>query len=132
MSRKIPDWYQLRNALAAGDYTTAMRLLKKNPKLRDERNSIGETVLHYLAVEDDREAVAWLHKQGADLNAVNEFGTPLLFEVALLGYRDLLLWLLEHGADPNAKDAYGQRIDEYLVEYKKADMVEFVKRHITI
>lgn len=128
MSRKIPEWHQLRKALAAGDYAIATRLLKKNAKLLTERNGIGETVLHYLAVEDYREAVAWLHSRGADLNTVNDYGTPVLFEVAQLGYRQLLLWMLELGADPNAKDAYGQGIGEYLIEYKKREIAEYVKQ----
>ena len=73
----------------------------------------------------------WLHARGANLNAINKFGKPLLFEVALLGYKDLFLWLIEHGADPQKKDAQDQRIDEFLSDYDKPEMIEFIKIHIT-
>lgn len=130
MSTARPEWFQLRDALEQADFAGASTLLDKDPSLLNERNGIGESVLHFLAVEDNREAVEWLHKRGADLNAANKFGRPLLFEVAQLGYRDLFLWLIEHGADPNKKDAQGQRIDEYLAEFDEPEMIEFIKKHI--
>lgn len=131
MSRARPEWYQLLDALERADFSGASALLEKDSSLVDERNGIGESVLHFLAVENNRQAVEWLHARGgSDLNAANEFGTPLLFEVAQLGYRDLLLWLIEHGADPKKKDAEGQRIDEYLADIDQPEMVEFIKQHI--
>ena len=63
------------------------------------RNGIGETVLHFLAVENDREGVSWLHSRGFSLNETNAFGIPMIFEVAQLEYRDLFLWFTHHGAD---------------------------------
>lgn len=92
---------------------------------------MGESVLHFLAVENNQPAIEWLHSRNADLNTTNEFGTPLLFEVALLGYQNLFLWLVQHGADPKNKDADGLRIDEYLAECDKPEIVAFVKEHIT-
>src|SRR5258708_4784566 len=105
MSTARQEWFQLRDALERGDFSSASALLEKDSSLIDERNGIGESILHFLSVEDNRPAVEWLHTRGADLNAANEFGTPLLFEVALLGNQELLLWLIEHGADPKKKDA---------------------------
>src|SRR5215471_14495240 len=107
MSEVRPEWYQLRDALERVDLKSAATLLNNEPGLIYERNGIGETVLHFLAVEDNRSAVEWLHSRGADLDAKNKFGTPLLFEVALLEYRDLFLWLVRHGADPQKKTAGG-------------------------
>ena len=130
MNRARPEWYQFRDALERADFSGASTLLDQDSGLLDERNGIGESVLHFLAVENNRQAVEWLHARGADLNAVNEFGTPLLFEVAQLGYRDLLLWLVERGADPKKKDAQGQRIDEYLAECDKPEMIQFISQHI--
>ena len=132
MSSARPEWYQLRDALESADFFAASTLLDGDSSLLHERNGIGESVLHFLAIENNRPAVEWLHSRGADLNAANEFGTPLLFEVAQLAYRELLLWLIEHGADPKKKDAQGQRIDEYLAEFDKPEMIEFIKQHIAL
>lgn len=130
MSNVHPAWHQLRNAAYHGDFSTAEILLRNNPQLLEARNGIGETVLHYLAVEDCLLGIEWLHARGASLNATNEFGTPLLFEVAQLEYRDLFLWLIDHGADPRKKDAQGQSIDQYLAEFKKTEMIAFITPHI--
>lgn len=130
MSRARPEWYQLRDALERADFSGASTLLERDSSLLDERNGIGESVLHFLAVENNRQAVEWLHERGSDLNAANAFGTPLLFEVAQLGYRDLFLWLVEHGADPKRKDAHGQSIDQFLAEFDKPEMIEFINQHI--
>jgi len=46
-------WYELRDAVFRKDFDRASELLGANPELTDVRNSIGETVLHYLAVEND-------------------------------------------------------------------------------
>lgn len=127
MSDGGPAWHQLRDALEANDFSTASSLLGKNSGLIDERNGIGESILHFLAVEDHRPAVEWLHGRGANLNVANEFGTPLLFEVALLGYHDLLLWMIEHGADPGQRDFEGRGIVDYLMEFEKPEMVEWIR-----
>lgn len=129
MSNVHPEWYQLRDAVYQADFLTAQTLLRDNPKLLDERNGLGETVLHFLAVEDCLPGIEWLHARGASLDTTNEFGTPLLFEVAQLGYRDLLLWLVAHGANPKQTDSNDQSLRSYLAEYDKHEMVAFVDEH---
>ncbi len=131
MSGIRPEWYRFRDALERGDFSAASTLLDKDSSLLHEVNCIGESVLHFLAVENNRPAAEWLQTRGADLNTANDFGTPLLFEVAALGYRDLLLWLVDRGADPKRNDSQGHRIDEYLAEHDNREMIEFIKRHIT-
>src|SRR5260370_40302662 len=102
------DWVRFRDALEQGDFAAASTLLQHDPRLINSVNDVGETALHFLAVENNRPSVEWLQSRGADLNSTNEFGTPLLFEVAQLGYRDLFLWLVRRGADPKKKNADGQ------------------------
>lgn len=130
MSTVHPEWYQLRDAAGQADFAIAGMLLRNNPKLLDERNGLGETVLHFLAVENSLPGIEWLHQRGASLNTTNEFGTPLLFEVALLGHRDLLLWLVAHGADPKQTDSNGQSLRSYLAECNKPKMVAFIDEHL--
>jgi hypothetical protein len=84
MSEKAtdPQWYELRDAVFSREYARADALLRDRPGLLRLVNPLGETVLHFLAVEDDLEGVSWLVGKGADLNNRNAFGTPLIFESA--------------------------------------------------
>jgi hypothetical protein len=97
-------WYELRNLVYFKEFVNAERLIAENPDLLDQTNGIGDTILHFLAVENDIEGVAWLYSCGASLNTKNRFGTPMVFEVAMLGHKDLLIWLAQHGADFSVTD----------------------------
>ena len=122
------NWYHLRNAVYEQRYSDAQDLIKNRPELISLRNGIGETVLHFLAVENDIRGVKWLYNQGFDINTKNDFGTPVIFEVAHLGYKELLTWLFENKADFKAIDNEGYYIIQYLKDYEVGDMVEFIKK----
>jgi hypothetical protein len=107
-------WYELRNSVFSRNFAHAEGMLAADPDLFDLRNSIGETVLHFLAVENDSEGVAWLHARGFSLNTKNRFGVPMVFEIADLSHKDLLLWLAQNGADLSAVDRKNRGIFEYL------------------
>lgn len=47
------SWYELRDAIAGRDFATAAALLQQDPALITKTNGLGETVLHFLAVEND-------------------------------------------------------------------------------
>jgi len=128
MSDTEPRWYELRSALFAGDYKAAEEILRKDRGLLELRNGIGETVLHYLAVENAAEGVAWLHGKGADLDTKNKFGIPVLFEVAQLGYKDLFAWFAARGANLRAVDEYGQGLVAFLAEQRKIKMARIALR----
>ena len=63
-----PSWYELRDAIAGRDFATAAATIQIDPALIKTTNGIGETALHFLAVENDAMGVAWLDEQGADIN----------------------------------------------------------------
>jgi ankyrin repeat protein len=123
-----PRWYELRDAVRRREYDVAERLLADRPDLLDARSGLGETVLHYLAVENVREGVAWLHARGASLNTKNKFGTPVLFEVARLRHTDLFDWFAAHGADLNAVDADGHDLVAHLNESGSLKMAALAKQ----
>lgn len=123
---KTQNWYSLRNAVFERRYSDALALLKEHPQLIDARDSVGETVLHFLAVENDLEGVDWLHNHGFTLNTRDEFGTPVIFQVAQLAYKDLLEWFNKNGADFLVKNKEGQDITEYLKEYENDEMVSYI------
>lgn len=120
-------WYELRELLLKNNYDGASKLLSTLPDLVNARNSIGETVLHYLAVENKIDNVSWLHNKGASLNVINKFGVPVVFEVAQLGYKSFLTWFYENGADFKTTSDDGLNIYQHLEQYGRDDMVEFVR-----
>ena len=123
-------WYELRYAMAARDFATAAMFIQIHPNLTAALNGIGETVLHFLAVENDAAGVARLHNQGADINCQNDFGIPAWFDVAQLGYRNLLLWFVQAGIDLNATNREGQGILSFLSSMGEDDMLEFIVNNI--
>jgi ankyrin repeat protein len=82
----------------------AESLLAEDPSLVEARNGIGETVLHYIAVENGLKEVAWLIAHGADVNTKNDFEETPLIEAATLDHYKMCQLLLEHGANALMKD----------------------------
>ena len=122
-----PTWYELRALVAGKHFKEAAALLSREPSLRSAVDGIGETVLHYLAVENDAEGVSWLFSQGFDLNTRNEIGTPVVFEVAQLEYRDLLDWFIFNGVDVKCRSKEGMNIKEHVLEYGKEEMAKHLE-----
>ena len=77
----------------------ARALLDAEPHLLFARDGLGETALHYLAVENQLEAVQFLFMRGAALNTVSNVDGSPLSEAASLGYESLVEWLLANGAE---------------------------------
>ncbi len=73
-------------------------LLDDNPDLIFKKTGLGETPLHYLAVENQLDAVKFLFSRGADLNTTNNFDDTPVSEAVSLGYVDMVRFLLENGA----------------------------------
>ena len=89
------------------DGERARRLLSAQPELLNARWHLGETVLHFLAVEGYADGVRRLAEWGADVNLPNRLGDPPLLDCVLLGHEALVEVLLQHGADPNVASAAG-------------------------
>jgi ankyrin repeat protein len=121
-----PEWYELRDLVAGKKFDEAAMRIERNSSLCSAVNGLGETVLHYLAVENDGEGVAWLWSKGFDINTRNEFGAPVVFEVAQLDYRDLLQWFISSGADMGCKDSEGRNIKDYVLLFGH----EEIARHL--
>ena len=76
----------------------ARALLRLEPALIAALTGLGETPMHYLAVEDQLDAVRLLVEHGAEINTLNRFGNSALSEAASLGYVALVEWMLANGA----------------------------------
>lgn len=129
MEQADPQWYELRDAVHVREYDRAEVLLGQRPSLLHLVNPLGETVLHFLAVEDDLAGVSWLFAKGADVNNRNIFGVPLIFEVAQVASENLFIWLVEHGADANAVDAEGEDILNYLEQFDEDERIQWVRKY---
>lgn len=93
---------------AVHDQVKARAMLTAEPELLTARWRLGETALHFLAVEGYVDAVRFLAEAGAEIDPVNKFGDTPLVDVATLGNADVAGVLLEFGADPNARsEAHG-------------------------
>jgi ankyrin repeat protein len=122
-----PEWYELRALVVEKKFEEAAALLARIPSLRSAVDGMGETVLHYLAVENDHQGVSWLSSQGFDINTRNVFGTPVVFEVAQLDYRDLLQWFISNGADLKCRDGEGKNIKEYVLVFGHEDIAKHLE-----
>ena len=81
------SWNELRDAIADRNLIGALALIQNDPELINKTNGIGETVLHFLAADNDALGVVWLHDRGADINCENDFGIPAWFVMTQLGYQ---------------------------------------------
>lgn len=96
------------------------------------QNSLGETALHWMAIDGRCDIARLLIKNGADINIQDNYGnTPLCIATKYNKIRSVEL-LIENGADPFIKDYKGRiplditkneeirkLLEEYMEEYKK-------------
>jgi ankyrin repeat protein len=80
----------------------AIELLAAHPDLIDARWIHNETALHFLAIENFIDGVAFLAERGARIDATNEFGATALIEVCAMNNVPMVKLLLRYGANPNA------------------------------
>ena len=93
---ELPVYRLLRVAFESPDLMRG--LLRQSPELLEARTSLGETALHYLAVENQLRAVKLLAEAGAQVNTLSSVGGTPLSEAASLGYVELVEYLLSQGA----------------------------------
>lgn len=63
------------------------------------RTGLGETMLHWYAIEGDPPVLQKLIELGFDVNVQNEFGNTPIMECASIGRWDNARILLDNGAD---------------------------------
>jgi len=73
-------------------------IVRDSPSILEEKNLSGETVLHWLAVENHIAGIKLLRKLGA---SISEFA---LIDAAELGHTETVILLLELGASPRGMD----------------------------
>jgi ankyrin repeat protein len=105
---------------------TTAAFLTEYPTILKARNSIGETALHFLVIENAINSVRCLLELGADINTTNESGETPLLNAAQLGYLEMCCFLLEHGANPQTADLQGDTALSFAAENGKILVVELL------
>jgi ankyrin repeat protein len=92
------------------------------------RTGIGETMLHWYAVEGSPEVLRQLVELGFEVNVRNAFGDTPLMESALIGRWDNARVLFDHGADPAITNDDGLDFFAYLDERQVRDRPDWAWR----
>ncbi len=108
-----PLFDQLVDA-AAVNQPAAEQLLHEHPELIHVTNRLGETALHFLAVEDYADGVVFLARHGAPVNARNGSHRTPLMEAAMVGATEVVRALLACGADPSVQTPDGDTVWDLL------------------
>ena len=78
------------------------------------RNGLGETMLHWYAIEGDTKVVEKIIDLGLDVNTQNKFLQTPLFECVSIERWDMVKLLLDSGADIGIKNQNDETIWQYL------------------
>jgi ankyrin repeat protein len=116
-------------ALALGDWDTAARLVRDDPRLMEP----GAGVLHLMAKRNDLAAVKWLLDHGADPNGRwahwDAEVTPLHL-AALAGHAEVARMLLAAGADPSIHDSkHDSDAVGWADFFGRGEIVQILKAH---
>ena len=125
---KDERFYELRNA-AFMNLPLARKLIKEDPTIVAAKNSIGETALHFLAVENQLEAVEFLARHGSDINNQNNFGQSVLVEVALIGHTEMLELLLKLRVKVDLSTVLDELVEMDVSEEQQERISEVFERH---
>jgi ankyrin repeat protein len=99
--RRKGSWHPLLIKLmrfAVSNPKLARKLVKDLPEVLNLRTGLGETALHYLAVENYADAVQLLIDLGAEVNVKNEFGASALEEAVQVEAKETVNVLRRAGA----------------------------------
>jgi ankyrin repeat protein len=111
------------------DLTKIRAIVNDCPESAASRNKLGETPLHWAALEGHNDLVELLLAHGADVNAKDNGNYTALHEAALAGHNDLVELLLAHGADVNTKDKDGFTALHDAAWHGYKDVVELLLAH---
>jgi ankyrin repeat protein len=94
----------LHDAALLGDLTRAQTLLTDDPNMANDRDSDGQTPLHWAASRGHTEVAKLLLASNAEVNAESNSGETPLQLAAIGGHKEAAGLLLVHNADITAKN----------------------------
>ncbi|EDY16862.1 hypothetical protein CfE428DRAFT_5671 [Chthoniobacter flavus Ellin428] len=120
-----PRFYAFRD-IVRSDLPGAAAILVADPEVIRLRNELGETAMHYLAVENRPQEVAWLITRGAEVDTKNQFEQTPLMEVAALGLLNICRLLVSRGADYRYVNARGESVLSAAASTDHEEVVEYL------
>jgi ankyrin repeat protein len=120
-----PRFYAFRD-IVRSDLAAAAAMLAADPELVRLRNELGETAMHYLAVENRPQEVAWLITRGAEVDPQNQFQQTPLMEVAALGLLNICRLLVSRGANYRYVNARGESVLSSAASTDQEEIVEYL------
>jgi len=103
-----PRFYELRDLLLH-DMGAALKSIHADKSLLDVRSGLGETLLHWFAIECHEDIVRALAGMGAEIDPQNSSGNTPLFEAALILRDSMCRLLFSLGASPDTMNYLGDR-----------------------
>jgi|GEM_PF-797093 len=97
-AHSVEAWNQLRQSIRDGNLEQIMSLTKENPTLVVGKDSRSNTLLHWAALDGQRNATEYLLEHGAEVNAKNNEGATPLQIAAQCGHEKVAALLRRHGA----------------------------------
>ncbi len=86
----------------------AKHLIQSDKAYLSVQSNIGETVFHYLVIENDRDLAEFILRSGSDINTQCNSGDTPLSHAVMLNYLEMVKWLLAQGASISIKDENGE------------------------
>jgi ankyrin repeat protein len=96
-----------------GRFEKIKELIMKEPDLVNKKDKDGITLLHIVALSEEKENILFLLSHGADINAVDNFDVTPLMLVSDDETFDSAVLLLEKGARTDLKDKDGNTALHY-------------------
>jgi uncharacterized protein len=124
----------IHSAASKGDLAKVKELLKQDPASIASTDNMGRTPLHVAAEHAQKDVVAYLLENGADVNAKDRNGgfTPLDLALSSFHAKDIVPLLLDKGADVNTASKQGLTpLDEVAMRGQK-ELVEMLLKHNAI
>ncbi|MBN8456236.1 MAG: ankyrin repeat domain-containing protein [Verrucomicrobia bacterium] len=122
-------WIEAYEALEAGRTLPADLL----SAVLANRNGLGESMLHWYAIEGEPAVLEKIIGLGFDVNATNDFGRTALFECVVIDRWEAAELLLTHRARTDIRDQNDEDVLAYLDEdgrQEKARKLQELTRRI--
>jgi len=120
-----PRFYEIRDAILE-NATRAFERIRADRALLDARSGLGETLMHWFAVEYREDIVRALLALGAAVDPRNHFGSTPFAEASQLENQSMCRLLLEHGAQVDTIDQNGETPLMNAAFLGKAEMCRFL------
>jgi ankyrin repeat protein len=108
-----------------------LKILTKhtNPNDLNQKNSEGNTAIHFAVENNDVEILKYLISNKAEINVVNNLGHSPLYKAVTLGNVEIVGILLKEGADPNSEDIKGNTIIDLTAKKLSGEILEVLLRN---